>query len=87
VPKDNFLQDSQEEDEKDEDPPSEITEFEEFMELEDMQVWDMYCQVYIISRELRSMEEVKFYYGTGCVLFGFEYLPFYDEFITSGTYK
>jgi spore coat polysaccharide biosynthesis predicted glycosyltransferase SpsG len=59
----------------------------EFMELEDTQVWDMYCQVDIIIEKLMSMEEIKSYYGMGCVLFGFEYLPIYDEFITSDTYK
>jgi hypothetical protein len=71
VPEDNFLQESQEEDEKDEDPSSESHKGEESMELEDMQVWDMYCQVFIVTEELRSMEEVKSYYGMNCVLFGF----------------
>jgi hypothetical protein len=57
------------------------------MELEDMQVWDIYRQVNIITEELRSMEQIKCYYGTDCVPFGFEYLPAYDEFITFETYN
>jgi hypothetical protein len=57
------------------------------MELEDMQVWDIYRQVDIITEELRSMEEIESYYGAYCVLFDFEYLRVYDEFIISDTYK
>jgi hypothetical protein len=57
------------------------------MELYDTKVWDMYCQVDIITEELRSMEEIESYYGAYCVLFDFEYLRVYDEFIISDTYK